>query len=55
LFHTRRLAAAKLLTLEVLTVIIIIIIFNQSISQFIYLSRNAMHTGPDTKGGCNLR
>ena len=28
---------------------------NQSINQSIYLSRNAIHTGPDTKGGCNFR
>jgi len=28
---------------------------NQSINQSIYLSRNAIHTGPDIKGGCNLR
>jgi len=27
----------------------------QSISQSIYLSTNAIHTGPDTKGACNLR
>jgi len=28
---------------------------NQWINQSIYLSRNVISTGPDTKGGCNLR
>jgi len=33
-------------------------VVDQPVSQFnqsIYLSRNAMHTAPDTEGGCNPR